>query len=279
MRSLHFTADTSSDGVRERDFTIGEVTGVLRSPAPAPASTPASASASAPESSSTVTGPASGPERAPLVLLGHGGGGHRKAPAVTGRARLLVTGCGFHVATIDAPGHGDRPRSAHDEREIAALRRAMAQGEPVGPLVVRYNAHLAERAVPEWRATLDALQELPEIGAGGPVGYFGLHLGTAIGVPLTAVEPRIRAAVFGLFWPDTLAEAARRVTVPVEFALQWDDEHIPREAGLALFDAFASAEKTLHANAGAHAGLPRFEADSAARFLARHLGRSATAPV
>jgi hypothetical protein len=27
--------------------------------------------------------------------------------------------------------------------------------------------------VPEWRATLDALQEIPEIGAEGPVGYFG----------------------------------------------------------------------------------------------------------
>jgi hypothetical protein len=52
-------------------------------------------------------------------------------------------------------------------------------------------AHLAERAVPEWQATLDALQELPEIGAEGPAGYFGLNMGTAIGVPLTAIEPRI----------------------------------------------------------------------------------------
>ena len=38
--------------------------------------------------------------------------------------------------------------------------------------------------------------------------------------------------------------------------MQWDDEHIPREAGLALFDAFASKEKTLHANAGKHEELP-----------------------
>ena len=41
------------------------------------------------------------------------------------------------------------------------MQQAMAAGEPVGPIVVRYNAHLAERAVPEWQATLDALQELP----------------------------------------------------------------------------------------------------------------------
>jgi pimeloyl-ACP methyl ester carboxylesterase len=134
--------------------------------------------------------------------LGHGGGTHKKWPAMTGRAYRLVTRCDFHVAVIDAPGHGDRPRTAHDEQEIAALYRARAAGEPEGPIVVRYNAHLAERAVPEWQTTLDALQELPEIGTEGPVGYFGLNMGTAIGVPLVAAEPRITAAVFGLHWPS-----------------------------------------------------------------------------
>lgn len=29
MHSVHFTAETSSNGVVERDFTLGEVTGVL----------------------------------------------------------------------------------------------------------------------------------------------------------------------------------------------------------------------------------------------------------
>jgi cephalosporin-C deacetylase-like acetyl esterase len=151
-------------------------------------------------------------------------------------------------------------------------------GEPVGPIVERYNADIAARAVPEWQATLDALQELPEIGAEGPVGYYGLNMGTAIGVPLAAAEPRITAAVFGLFWPESLAEVAKRITIPIEFALQWDDEHIDRQSGLALFDAFASKEKTLHANAGRHKELPRFEADSAVRFFARHLGRAVPAP-
>ncbi|MDQ0585399.1 alpha/beta hydrolase [Streptomyces rishiriensis] len=253
MHSPQFTAESSSNGMVERDFTVGEVPGVLWSPA-------------------------SGADGAPLVLLGHGGGNHKRHPAMAGRARLLVTGCGFHAAVIDAPGHGDRPRTAHDEQEIAELRRAQAAGEPEGPVVVRYNARLAELAVPEWQATLDALQQRPEIGADGPVGYFGIGLGTAIGVPLVAVEPRITAAVFGLMWPDALVETARRITVPIEFGLQWDDERIPREAGLALFDAFASKEKTLHANAGKHVDFPRFEADSAVRFFARHLGRVVTSP-
>jgi pimeloyl-ACP methyl ester carboxylesterase len=249
---MRFTANTTSDGVVERDFTVGDVPGVLWSPA-------------------------SGPDRAPLVLIGHGGGRDKRAPAMIGRAQRLVAG-GFHVAAIDAPGHGARPRTADDEREIAAMQQAMAAGEPVGPIVVQHNGHLAERAVPEWQATLDALQELPEIGADGPVGYFGINMGTAIGVPLTAADPRITAAVFGQFWPESLIDAARRITVPIEFWLQWDDEHIERQTGLALFDAFGSPEKTLHANAGAHKALPRFEVDSAVRFFVRHLGRRVASP-
>ncbi|MEW1655525.1 alpha/beta hydrolase [Streptomyces sp. NPDC093707] len=251
MHSLQFTAESSSNGMVERDFTVGEIPGVLWSPV-------------------------SGADRAPLVLMGHGGGTHKKHPAMAGRAQRLVTGCGFHVAVIDAPGHGDRPRTAYDEQEIAELRKAQAAGEPEGPVVVRYNARLAELAVPEWQATLDALQGLPEIGADGPVGYFGISMGTAIGMPLVAVEPRITAAVFGMMWPDALVEKAKQITIPIEFDMQWDNERIPREASLALFDAFASKEKTLHANAGKHFDLPRFEADSAVRFLARHLGQAAT---
>jgi dienelactone hydrolase len=190
---------------------------------------------------------------------------------MVGRAHRLVVDGGFTVAAIDAPGHGSRPRTAYDEEEISEMHRAMAARELVGPTVVRYNKYLARQAVPEWRAALDALQKLPEIGADGPVGYYGINLGTAIGVPLAACEPRIAAAVFGQFWPESLIGPARKITVPIEFVLQWDDEHIPRQSGLDLFDAFASAQKTLHANRGAHKELPRFEADSAVRFFVRHL--------
>ena len=57
-------------------------------------------------------------------------------------------------------------------------------------------------------------------------------------------------------------------------------ELVLRDSGLALFDAFASPEKTLHANPGRHAGVPAFELDSSERFFARHLlegGASAAA--
>jgi pimeloyl-ACP methyl ester carboxylesterase len=250
---MHFTAQTSSDGVVERTFTLGEITGVLWSPA-------------------------SGSGPAPLVLMAHGGGQHKRAPGIVGRARRFVTGCGFHAAAIDAPGHGDRPRTAEDEEQVAVLRQAQAAGGPIGSAVAGLHLALAARAVPEWQATLDALQELPEIGAGGPVGFWGIMQGTGIGVPLTAAEPRITAAVFGCLGHESLTGAAAQITVPVEFLLQWDDELVGRQSGLALFDAFASKEKTLHANAGGHGDVPRFEADSAARFFGRHLGRAGTSP-
>jgi hypothetical protein len=96
-------------------------------------------------------------------------------------------------------------------------------------------------------------------------------LGTAIGIPLTATEPRITAAIFGggFVVHRALIEAARRITVPVQFLLPWDDEHVDRQSALALFDAFASTEKTLHANPGDHRTVRWFGIDH--EFLVRHL--------
>jgi hypothetical protein len=242
---LCLVSHTTSHGVTTRELVLGEVTATLWAPEHAAAGTP-------------------------LVLLGHGGGRqHRHHPAVSGRARLL-TDVGLRAVALDVDGHGPRRRTPHDEAEVTLLHAARRAGEPIGPIVERYNADLARRTVPEWRALLAGLLAIPEIGD-APVGYWGLTLATAIGVPLVADEPLIRAAVLGLFWASTLVDGARRISVPIEFDMQWHDEHIPREDGLALFDAFASTEKSLHVNAGKHMALPRFEAASAVRFFERHL--------
>jgi alpha-beta hydrolase superfamily lysophospholipase len=247
---MHFTSQTSLDGVSERHFTIDDIPGVLWSPAGAA-------------------------DRRPLVLLAHGGGQHKQAPGLVARARRYVTTLGFAVAAIDAPGHGDRPRTEADERLVVEIRARMAAGEPIGPRLADHNAALAARAVPEWQTTLDTL--LTVVGPDSPVGFWGISLGSAIGVPLVAAEARITAAVLGLVGHPSLAAVAARVTVPVEFLLQWDDELVPREDGLALFDAFASGEKSLHANRGTHMAVPLFEVDSAGRFFARHLVGAAPA--
>ena len=97
----------------------------------------------------------------------------------------------------------------------------------------------------------------------------------AIGVPFVASEPRITAAVFGLaglgLGSPTLEDAARRITIPLEFVFQWDDEIVSRENGLALFNAFASQQKTMHINPGGHIAIPAFESASWERFFLRHL--------
>lgn len=131
---------------------------------------------------------------------------------------------GYAVATIDAAGCGDRPRSAADEQARADLRRAMQAGEPVDDIFESFVGPLVEKAVPDWQTTLDALLELPEIG--GPVGYSGW---TAVGIRLAALEPRIAAAGLfaGGYVPHAQREEARQITVPLLFLLQWDDEGNP----------------------------------------------------
>ncbi|GHJ42858.1 hypothetical protein Cs7R123_02000 [Catellatospora sp. TT07R-123] len=240
------TSATSADGVSEEHFTVGQIPGVLWTP-----------------------GGAAGPR--PLVLLGHGGGQHKTAPRVVAGARRYAAERGYAVVAIDAPGHGDRPKTPELEQAFTDLRTRMAAGEPAFALVAGLHTMLAEQAVPDWRAVLDAVTALDHVGA-GPVGYLGMSLGCGLGVPLVAAEPRIRAAVLGLFGALGLAEAAARITVPVRFVLQWDDERIPRPEGLALYDAFGSAEKTLSANPGGHGDVPAYETDEALRFFARHLG-------
>jgi hypothetical protein len=75
---LNFIAETSLDGVVDRSFTVGEVPGVLWSPASvAPA--------------------------APLLLMGHGDGLHKRAPGLVARARLTA---GSAVGGCAAPRAG-----------------------------------------------------------------------------------------------------------------------------------------------------------------------------
>jgi pimeloyl-ACP methyl ester carboxylesterase len=256
---VRFTGETTENGVVQRDFELevgGErVPGVLWSPAGA-------------------TGPR------PLLLMGHGGSQHKKVDTLVAKARQYVRHLGFAVAAIDAPGHGDRVTPEQAARSAAAIRQRIADGRRIDGEVVAAMAERARQAVPEWRATLDELCTLDVVGRDGPIGYWGVSMGTIIGVPLVAAEPRITAAVFGLagLASDAFAAAAAAITVPVQFVFQWDDELADRDAGLALFDAFGSAEKTMHVNPGGHLGIPMFEREAWERFFARHLTRD-RAPV
>lgn len=202
----------------------------------------------------------------PLILLGHGGGQHKTAPGILHRAHRFVTS-GFTAVCVDVPNHGDRPTDDRYQDIATEIQARVDSGDELAPLLAGFQALVAEQTVPEWRAVLDHL-------GSEAVGYWGVSLGCGLGVPFVAAEPRVHAAVLGLGGAaaPASAAAAAQITVPIEFLVQWDDERVPREQSLALFAAFGSAEKTLHANPGRHGDrLPEHELDSAVRFFTRHL--------
>ena len=101
-------------------------------------------------------------------------------------------------------------------------------------------------------------------------------MGTRFGVPFVAQEPKIACAIFGLFgvFPglEDHRAAAAQIQVPLMFVFQWDDELMTRQQGMDLFDAFGSADKTMHVNPGGHVGIPARERESWLAFWKRHLG-------
>src|SRR3546814_5699230 len=68
---------------------------------------------------------------------------------------------------------------------------------------------------------------------------------------------------------DEMAANAAAITIPILFLNQSDDELMTRDAALALWDAFGSAEKTMHMNPGGHVQVPRFERQSSEDFFRR----------
>ncbi|HET9956906.1 MAG TPA: dienelactone hydrolase family protein [Polyangiaceae bacterium] len=212
----------------------------------------------------------------PLILFGHGGGQHKKAAPVLGTAMRYAKALGYAIVAIDAPDHGarvspqDAPQVAQRERELI-IRAGGMRGEALESAMRR-----AAIVQAEWAATLDAVLTLDIVGSHGSVGYLGLSMGAILGLPFIASEPRVKAAALGLvgaYGADhPLLQAARRITIPVEFVMQWDDTFVPREDALTLFAAFASSEKSLHANPGDHADVPAFERTSRENFFVRHFG-------
>ena len=219
----------------------------------------------------------------PLMLMGHGGSQHKKTPTLSARARGYARKFGYATLAIDAPGHGDR--ISRDEAESLAREvGARVRGETAAPMDasrMRQMLSRSSKAVPEWKAALDAAQSVDFVGAGGPVGYWGVSMGTMIGVPFVASEPRITAAIFGLAGlregASEMEAAARAITIPLMFIFQWEDAVAPRESGIGLFNAFGSKEKTMHINPGGHMDIPNFESGDWEAFYQRHLG-TADAP-
>jgi dienelactone hydrolase len=224
---------------------------------------------------------ATGPR--PTVILGHGGVVHKRAAEVLGLARRLVRHRRYTAVALDAPEHGERVT----DKEAARARRRSVQaridqgpgaGLPLGMDADRRASFAARMAthVEELTALVDDLAATGFID--DRLGYWGLSMGTGIGLRFVAAEPRVKAAVLGLAGVGAgmggaeFETAARSLRVPILFLFQWDDELIARDAGLRLFDAIGSTDKTLHVNPGGHVQVPVFENESAESFFVRHLG-------
>lgn len=205
-----------------------------------------------------------GAGRSPLVLLGHGGSGKKDAANNLAVRDYLTGERGIATLAIDGPAHGDRgPVTDTSDPAYSEMWR---------------NPRVIDEMNEDWRATLDAALGLNEFDEAA-VGYYGLSMGTMFGLPYVASEPRIAVAVLGLCGTrgtsidrsgiaGRLASDAPRVTCPLMYHVQWDDERFERESAFALYGMLAAADKRLQSTPGLHGGVSVEARETLRSFLA-----------
>lgn len=247
MSNLHWTEEAKTiEGVSARGFAVERdgqrIPGVLWQPVAAAG-------------------------RQPLVLMGHGGSGHKRNERMRMLGKLFAGEFGWSAAAIDGPVHGDR--GPVTEAGHPAYRQMWQRPDVVASMIA------------DWQATLDALASLQSVDA-QRVGYWGVSMGTMFGLPFVASEARVRVAVLGKAGMSGSSversgidkhfkQYAPQLRIPVLFTMQWDDERFDRAGQLALFDLIAANDKRLHAYPGQHVdnGPEAFAVQ--AQFLKRYL--------
>ena len=203
--------------------------------------------------------PESFTDQTPLVLCGHGASSDRYQMPIPHLAKRFTLEAGCAVLSIDGPVHGLR-QVGQGGRE--ALAEEMKRPTYIDDMVT------------DWLVAFSEIRRAH--GLNGTTGYFGLSMGTIFGLPLLAHGGiDFAASAIGLagstragrsFGERLLADAAR-VSHPVVFLMQLEDELFDRDGYLALFDALASTDKRLHANPGLHPEVPAEEIAYVFEFL------------
>lgn len=138
--------------------------------------------------------------------------------------------------------------------------------------------------VSDWLRVIDAVGDLAEVD-GTNIGYFGLSMGTRFGVPTcAAIGGRFRCAVLGTFGLQEMSglrggldvsrrimDDAQRITCPILFHVQWNDEVFPRERPFELFNSFSSHDRQLIAYPGGHGETNAMAPRVWTSFLLEHL--------
>ncbi|MHB8437211.1 MAG: hypothetical protein ACYDC0_15305 [Acidimicrobiales bacterium] len=117
------------------------------------------------------------PAGVPLVLIGHGASGHKQQDYVASLGHRLAAESGLAAAAIDGPVHGSRRTDGGRDGQRVFLDFATRWSS---------DETMTDKMVDDWRRTLDALLGLD--GIGGPVGYWGLSMGTILGLPFVASD-------------------------------------------------------------------------------------------
>ena len=207
--------------------------------------------------------------RRPVVLLGHGGSGHKRSARLVRMGRRLAA-AGLAAVAIDGPRHGDRvPGPLPSE-----VYQQQIADEGI--------EHVTARMTRDWLRTVAALAG-EGIADETNVSVFGLSMGARYGLPVAAaLGPRLRCAVFakfglresglhpGLRCPELTSAAARAVSAPVLWHVQADDEIFPRDGQHELFALLGSGDKRLVERPGPHNGSSPEDEESWLNFIRAH---------
>lgn len=204
----------------------------------------------------------------PLILMGHGGRGHKRDERQLLLGQRFAGEVQMAAVSIDGPFHGDRvsiPLEPDQYQENMALTGI---------------DKVTNSMINDWCATLDSLSQLNIINA-DRIAYIGLSMGTRFGLPLvSALGNRLRCAVLGkngmrasalLNMAPRFTQDAPKITVPVLFHMQWNDELFPRDGQFELFDLLGAHDKRLLAFPGSHGTTAPAAMEAWCDFIAHYL--------